>query len=612
MLELAAGTVLGGTWKLARPLGEGGMGAVWVAEHARLPKKFAVKVLHELASEDEQLLARFKREAEIACRLDHPHIVQVVDFNVESGSPYIVMELLKGESLAERLAHGATTGREATVLVRQVASALEAAHAESVVHRDLTPRNIFLCDEEVTGPDGVPFRVKVLDFGISKVLGGNTVRTAESAVMGTPAYMSPEQARGEQSAIGPRTDQFALGVVLYEALAGMRPFDGDSVPSVLYRVVHEPQDPLSDLVIHDDVSDAMVAAVERAMAKSPEDRFPSVTDFAHAFTGFGPPAATDVTMPAHDAGLGVAMTVQPSRPEPRTIEKNAAPPVSGVDKTLGRPSGDTSPAGLDTGLEHGSDLDATRSTPWGRWLAVAAVALGLGGLGYALGTSTGEGAKGGRPALSKAAASDADTAASHADGAASPVAAASEVVSPGPKAMVLADAASANVGGQGEVAATSDSTTPDAAAPSVTPATKRPRVAEATPSPPGPKKKSTPSKPDPVSGFASRSGEVSEAQGVDTRPKPRTDKAADGEAARLLNEAKTALAAKQAKKAEHLARRSYSEKRSSAAAVVVVKAKCMQRDSTGAAGWARRLGKRQRKAMKKHCLERYGMQLPML
>jgi tRNA A-37 threonylcarbamoyl transferase component Bud32 len=279
---LDVGTVIGGTYRIEGLLGRGGMGAVFAASHARLPgKRVAIKVLHaEIATAES--LARFRREAEIASRLGHPNIVEVHDFNeLPDGTPYLVLEYLPGESLASRLERGPLSVAETFAIVRQVGSALAAAHRADIIHRDLKPQNVFLVPIEVD--DGAIERAKVLDFGISKIRGSTTVQTQDTAILGTPQYMSPEQATGNHAAVDARTDVFALGVMTYEMLCGEPAFDGQSVPEVVFKVVYE--DPPSLGGRAPGVPPAVVAAIERAMAKKLEDRWPSVSDFVQALTG---------------------------------------------------------------------------------------------------------------------------------------------------------------------------------------------------------------------------------------------------------------------------------------------------------------------------------------
>ena len=278
---LDVGTVIGGTYTIEGLIGRGGMGAVFVASHARLPgKKVAIKVLHaEVASADS--LARFRREAEIASRLGHPNIVGVHDFNtLPDGTPYLVLEFLAGESLAHRLERGPLGLDEAFAVARQVASALAAAHREGIIHRDLKPQNIFLVPTEADGYQTE--RAKVLDFGISKIRGSQTVQTQDTAILGTPQYMAPEQATGNHAQVDARTDVFALGAMIYEMLCGTPAFTGLTVPEVVFKVVYEEPPPLAERV---SVPPHVAAAVHRAMAKKAADRFASMAELIEALTG---------------------------------------------------------------------------------------------------------------------------------------------------------------------------------------------------------------------------------------------------------------------------------------------------------------------------------------
>src|SRR5262249_33099957 len=194
--EIGLGSVLGATYQLAGLLGKGGMGAVSSATHVRLPgKKFAIKVLHAGAISAEAY-ARFRREAEIASRIGHPNIIEVIDWNtLPDGTPYLVLEFLAGEPLSKRLDRGPVPLDPALAMVRQIGSALAAAHRAGIVHRDLKPDNIFLCPTDSGGQ--VTDHIKVLDFGISKIKNSTTVQTQESQLLGTPQYMAPEQASGK-------------------------------------------------------------------------------------------------------------------------------------------------------------------------------------------------------------------------------------------------------------------------------------------------------------------------------------------------------------------------------------------------------------------------------
>ncbi len=262
-------------------IGRGGMGAVFVARHRTLTdKRVAIKVLHtEITDADIQL--RFKREAQIATRVNHPNIVEVHDFDVTpDGVPYLVLEFLEGQTLAQRLAQGPIPLEQVMLIVRQVGSALAAAHREGIVHRDLKPQNIFLVPMEV---DGRMVEVaKVLDFGISKWRGSETVKTQESALLGTPQYMAPEQATGRHDSVDERTDVFALGSIVYEMLCGHPAFTGASIPEVVFKVVYEQPAPILDTV-----PDNVANAIRQAMSKPSEERFATVSNFVEALTGTG-------------------------------------------------------------------------------------------------------------------------------------------------------------------------------------------------------------------------------------------------------------------------------------------------------------------------------------
>jgi eukaryotic-like serine/threonine-protein kinase len=266
------------------------MGAVYCATQLRLRKRVAVKVMAGPLAAITESVARFHREALITGSLGHPHIVQMLDFSTATtGEPFLVMELLEGEDLEHRLRRESRLPlAEVGVIASQVASALSAAHAKGVIHRDLKPGNIFL----MRADGQAPF-VKVLDFGISKVRAAKSVLTRTASVMGTPHYMSPEQAQGRTEDIDERTDQWALACVLWECLSGSPPFVGDGGPAVLYQVVHQSPEALRSRVpeLPSQVEDVLL----RALAKDKNDRFAAVSDFAAAFecavTGTGAPAS---------------------------------------------------------------------------------------------------------------------------------------------------------------------------------------------------------------------------------------------------------------------------------------------------------------------------------
>jgi len=326
--DLVAGAVLGETYRLLEPIGRGGAGTVWAAEHLRLPKRVAVKVLHRVPEMDSVAFARFRREAEITSRLDHPHIVQVVDFNVhESGIPYIVMPLLEGRSLRKRMLEGQLTFEDTRQYVRQMGSALEAAHGQGVVHRDLKPGNVFLVERVL---DGVGTeQLKVLDFGTSKILGSTSVQTARATMIGTPQYMAPEQAAGDNERVGPHTDQFALASVAYEMLTGAPAFGTGMPAAIVYRVLHEPARPVAEL--RPDLPEASAAAIDRAMQKDPAERFETLGEFVRTFCGDAAPEPIEAPATIESALIENAPPPSADLPYQKTIKAPA--PASGVPWT---------------------------------------------------------------------------------------------------------------------------------------------------------------------------------------------------------------------------------------------------------------------------------------
>jgi serine/threonine-protein kinase len=273
---LAIGIVLQGTYRILRPLAEGGCGEIYLAAHTRLPGRFAIKLLHRSLVRDSDALTRFRQEAEITSSLRHPHIVQVFDFNVtDSGVPFLVMELLEGRLLSQRIADaGALEPLAAADIVEQIANALQAAHARGIVHRDLKPENIMLL-----GGTGVADFVKVLDFGISQASWRPRLTEGER-VAGTPQYMSPEQACGLREQIDHRSDQFSLAAIAYTLLTGREPFRGENPIAVLYEVVHTEPVPPSEIVPA--LGAEIDAVVMRGLAKQSADRYPNVLAFSGA------------------------------------------------------------------------------------------------------------------------------------------------------------------------------------------------------------------------------------------------------------------------------------------------------------------------------------------
>jgi eukaryotic-like serine/threonine-protein kinase len=264
-MELRPGQTVG-EYRVGWKLGEGGMASVYAATHPVIGKRAAIKILHPELCADLDCVERFVQEARAANSIGHPNIVDVFSFGkLADGRSYFVMEWLRGQTLSARLEHGPVPLAEALEILEQTCDALEAAHEKGIIHRDLKPDNIFL----------VPVRggrqlVKLLDFGIAKLVGNHQRRRFATVpcLMGTPEYISPEQAGGQE--IDQRTDIYALGVIAYEMLAGRLPFAADSVPETLQLHLHAQPEPLRKL--KPDLPGELDALVLALLAKQPDAR----------------------------------------------------------------------------------------------------------------------------------------------------------------------------------------------------------------------------------------------------------------------------------------------------------------------------------------------------
>ncbi len=313
------------------------MGVVWAARHLTLETDVAVKLIRpERVARDPALLARFEREARATARIAHPHVVQIMDYGtVDEAVPYIVMELLRGFSLAELLESGGRLSfATAGALVAQVGSALEAAHASGVVHRDVKPHNVLITMVGAKGPPqtppvtegsrGYPLFVKVLDFGVAKMLGDDQVPGASAAltetgtVIGSPPYMSPEQLEGSRD-VDLRSDLWSLGVIVYESLTGALPFQGGSFVAVGAAVLKGKYRPASELVAN------LPAAIDdwfaRALCVDPAGRFASARAMVEAFQALDVP-------PTEEAAEEVVLAPMPEPRAPAESEPAAGGTVS--------------------------------------------------------------------------------------------------------------------------------------------------------------------------------------------------------------------------------------------------------------------------------------------
>ncbi len=311
-MDLSAGTRLG-PYEIVCLLGHGGMGEVYRARDPRLGRDVAVKVLPARFAEDPERLRRFSQEARAVGALNHPNILDIHDLGQAENRPYVVLELLEGETLAHLMASGKPSVLRALEIGLQVARGLAAAHEKSIVHRDLKPSNLFLT------PDG---RVKILDFGLARLEDGSeglatlgsADRTQAGRAVGTLGYMSPEQARGRD--VDARSDIFSLGVVLYEMLAGSRPFGGQSAAEVYAALLGQDPEPLPR--VNPCVPDSLDRVVQRCLAKPLEQRFESARDLAFALEAFTSAGALDSGSRRSDSGRK-GPPLEPLRRRPRLL-----------------------------------------------------------------------------------------------------------------------------------------------------------------------------------------------------------------------------------------------------------------------------------------------------
>ena len=435
--------VLAGRYRLERQLGKGGMGSVWLAEHLALRSWVAVKLMDPAIAATPEGAERFRREAQAAASLRSAHVVQVLDYGVHETTPYLVMELMQGESLAGCLERERRLSPERTVaIITQVARALGRAHSADIVHRDLKPDNVFLVredDQEL---------VKILDFGIAKTpqsqFGGMETRTG--VTMGTPYYMSPEQVEGKK-AVDFRTDLWAMAVIANECMTGVRPFDGSTFGELLLNICARPIPMPSSQGLYLPGFDEWFA---KATNRDPEQRFASAQELANSLKdvvapGVQPAAPTPAYVPAATGGYtGAAPTPNP----------HALPSVSSINTSQALP------------MNKGSG-----ALPW--ILLVAVLLIGAVAITVLLM----------RPKGADAAAEAAKSAASAAAAAAAP--SHDIVLAPAPEAATAPDTSAkpsdakhlANTGAHKDVAAT-----PAAGTPTPTPAA-APAPVAATPSP---------------------------------------------------------------------------------------------------------------------------------
>ncbi|MGK3985936.1 serine/threonine-protein kinase [Sorangium sp. So ce136] len=333
-MHYAPDSVVGGKYRLERPLSCGGMGSVWVARHINLGSPVAVKFMAPTYAASSTFLARFEREARIAASLQSPHVVYVQDYGIDDDTPYLVMELLQGEDLGTRLERvGRLSLVDATLILMQAGKAIRRAHDAGLVHRDLKPANLFLVRVEEEQDE----IVKVLDFGIVKETGahltGEVTRTGE--LLGSPHYMSPEQVRGEKD-VDRRSDLWSLGVILFCAVTGALPFQGDQLGAVIANILVAPLPSASQLA--PDLPPAIDAFFARALARDRAQRFQSVGEMIgelRRLAGMASPSIPDLqlssanptssrprfsgTIPLHAAEFSAAAAPPPRSARPGTL-----------------------------------------------------------------------------------------------------------------------------------------------------------------------------------------------------------------------------------------------------------------------------------------------------
>ncbi|MDI1430374.1 serine/threonine protein kinase [Polyangium sorediatum] len=337
-MKLEEGAIIDGKYRIVRLLGRGGMGVVYVAENLRVKRQVAIKVLSRAATElHGDALVRFEREAQAAGQIGSDHIVEVLDLGTtEQGDRFMVMELLEGETLKERAKRGRISIDKIVELFRQLLDGLEAAHAAGIIHRDLKPDNVFLQKKKAGHDDWV----KILDFGISKFSGmsGEAAQhTRTGVVMGTPFYMSPEQARAASS-VDARSDLYTVAVMLYEMLTGQVPFSGETFAELMFKIVFESQP--HPKAVSPMLDDEICGIVVKGMHRDPAARFQSADEFRVALAAWEEkrasgqlkrsplPSVSDLSLPPR---LGVATPEPPPVSTPLGAGALAGPPSSPSD-----------------------------------------------------------------------------------------------------------------------------------------------------------------------------------------------------------------------------------------------------------------------------------------
>ena len=317
MEQLQPGQMLG-PYRILNQIGQGGMATVYKAYHPRLDRHVAIKVLHPAFKEDESFLRRFTREAQVVARLEHPNIVPVYDFAEHKGHPYLVMRHIDGETLKDKLSQGSLSRKEIVRIAQAIADGLDYAHKKGVLHRDIKPSNILM----TTGGG-----VFIADFGLARITQAGESTMSQDMIMGTPQYISPEQAKGIQDIDG-RTDIYSFGIIVYEMTTGQVPFQSDTGYSIIHSQIFDP--PPMPGSINDKISPQLEEVLLKVLSKEPEDRYASAGEFQIAFKR----AVADVPSDISPAGAAVLpdstekiTDVMPPVPEP-VVEETIPEPVA--------------------------------------------------------------------------------------------------------------------------------------------------------------------------------------------------------------------------------------------------------------------------------------------
>jgi serine/threonine protein kinase len=326
-MTVQPGQILDGKYKIVRVIGEGGMGAVYEGENVRIRRRVAIKVLHAGIASNTEMVQRFEREAQVAGTVGNDHILEILDLGaLEGGERYMVMEYLDGETMTDRIkVRVRLTAREAVQLLRQVLRGLAAAHGAGIVHRDLKPDNIFILREKA----GIKDYVKIIDFGISKFSeqnGTSSRMTRTGALMGTPHYMAPEQATGSTE-IDRRTDIYAVGIIMYEAVTGRVPFQAETFNQLLFEIALAKITPARQIV--PELDPAVDSIIMKASARDPAQRFQTCDEFSAALDAW--------------ERTGSAVSVPPEQSLEAifaaSVPRASAPGVGSTDDTIGADTG---------------------------------------------------------------------------------------------------------------------------------------------------------------------------------------------------------------------------------------------------------------------------------